>query len=75
MKKADNHMWVEALVAEDLWVAVDPAMGQIEPDALHLTVYQGDFDIGTHTNVTWGLVRSLNPGDLKIVSINRNFNE
>ncbi|MGD9367205.1 MAG: transglutaminase-like domain-containing protein [Desulfobacteraceae bacterium] len=69
------HMWVEALVAEDLWVAVDPSMGQIEPDALHLTVYQGDFDIGTHTNVTWGLVQSLNSGDLKIISINRNFTE
>jgi transglutaminase-like putative cysteine protease len=69
------HMWVEALVAEGLWAAVDPAMGQIEPDALHLTVYQGDLDIGTHTSVTWGLVQSLKPGDLKIIAINQNSSE
>lgn len=69
------HMWVEALVAEGLWAAVDPAMGQIEPDALHLTVYQGDFDIGTHTNITWDLVQSLKPGDLKIIAINQNISE
>lgn len=69
------HMWVEALVAEDLWAAVDPAMGQIEPDALHLKIYHGDFDINTHSNMTWGLVKSFKPGDLKIVKINQNFYE
>ncbi len=44
------HMWVEAMVGENLWVAVDPAMGQIEPDALHLKLFQADrFVLGLRT--------------------------
>jgi hypothetical protein len=67
------HMWVEALVAENLWVAVDPAMGQIEPDALHLKLFHGDLDYNTHTNMTWTLIQSLKPDDLKIVELNKTF--
>ena len=67
------HMWVEALVAENLWVAVDPAMGQIEPDALHLKLFHGDLDVNTHTNMTWALIQSLKPDDLKIVELNKTF--
>jgi hypothetical protein len=67
------HMWVEALVAEKLWVAVDPAMGQIEPDALHLKLFHGDLDYNTHTNMTWALIQSLKSGDLKIVEFNKTF--
>lgn len=67
------HMWVEALVAENLWVAVDPAMGQIEPDALHLKLFHGDLDYNTHINVTWALIQSLNPDDMKIVELKKTF--
>ncbi len=67
------HMWVEALVAENLWVAVDPAMGQIEPDALHLKLFHGDLDYNTRTNMTWALIQSLKSDDLKIVEINKTF--
>ncbi len=67
------HMWVEAMVGEDLWVAVDPAMGQIEPDALHLKLFHGDLDYDTHSNITWDLIESLHRDDLKIVKINKTF--
>ncbi|TET36103.1 MAG: transglutaminase domain-containing protein [Planctomycetota bacterium] len=65
------HMWVEGYVGKDTWVAVDPALGQPVPDALHIKLYHGDVSPEASLDSTVRILKTLGRMKVEILEIKR----
>jgi hypothetical protein len=68
-KSFEYHMWVEGYVAKDTWIPVDPALGQIIPDAFHIKLHHGDVSPETQFELSAAVLGVLGKLQVEILDV------